>query len=63
MQSLVCIDFLDERAFPEWVAIIGLRNRIVHEYMNLDMGLVLKLVRGRDYRQVVDFLLAPVELR
>jgi len=40
-----------------WTAIIGLRNRIVHDYMNIDMMLVLNLVKQDTYRFIVDFLM------
>ena len=44
----------------EWNSIIGLRNRIVHDYMNVDMALVLGLVRDQRYRFVTEFLLLPI---
>ncbi len=43
-----------------WNAAIGLRNRIVHDYMNIDMPRVLDLVKSRQYRFITDFLLAPM---
>ncbi len=43
-----------------WNAIIGLRNRIVHDYMNIDVSQVIELVRKEQYRFITDFLLAPV---
>ena len=49
-------------SFPQWAAIIGLRNRIVHEYMNLDINRVLELVDSREHAMVVDFLLTPPDL-
>ncbi|NOX92193.1 MAG: DUF86 domain-containing protein [Gammaproteobacteria bacterium] len=45
---------------PAWNAAIGLRNRIVHEYMNIDVSRVLELVYVEQYRFVVEFLLAPI---
>ncbi len=39
---------------------IGIRNRIVHDYMNIDMGVILDLVRDERYRFIVDFLLSPI---
>lgn len=51
---------IDRDDLPAWNASIGLRNRIVHDYMNIDMSLVLELVRTERYRFVADFLLAPV---
>ena len=44
----------------KWNAIIGLRNRIVHDYMNIDMALVLSLVRDQRYRVVTEFLMLPI---
>jgi uncharacterized protein YutE (UPF0331/DUF86 family) len=43
-----------------WNAAIGLRNRIVHDYMNIDMQRVLELVKNEQYRFITDFLLAPM---
>ncbi len=43
-----------------WNAAIGLRNRIVHDYMNIDMLRVLGLVKNEQYRFITDFLLAPI---
>ncbi len=48
-------------AIEEWNAIISLRNRIVHDYMNVDMASVLQLVREQRYRIVTRFLLAPID--
>ena len=43
-----------------WNAAIGLRNRIVHDYMNIDMQRVLELVKKDQYRFITDFLLTPI---
>jgi len=43
-----------------WNAAIGLRNRIVHDYMNIDMLRVLELVKNEQYRFITDFLLEPI---
>ncbi len=47
-------------SIEEWNAIIGLRNRIVHDYMNIDMVFVLGLVRDQRYRLVTEFLMQPI---
>jgi len=44
-----------------WNSIIGLRNRIVHEHMNIDMARVLDLVRENKYQFVVAFLLRSID--
>lgn len=46
-------------AISEWHAIVGLRNRIVHDYMNIDMDTVLELVKQQRYQTVYTFLLQP----
>jgi len=43
-----------------WNAVIGLRNRIVHDYMNINMPQVLELVKDERYAFVRDFLMAPI---
>ena len=43
-----------------WNAAIGLRNRIVHDYMNIDMHRVLDLVKNGQYRFITEFLMAPI---
>lgn len=45
---------------PAWNAIIGLRNRIVHDYMNIDMQRVQELVALGRHEFVTEFLLKPV---
>lgn len=44
----------------EWNRVVGLRNRIVHDYMNIRMELVLDLVKKDEYRMIADFLLQPI---
>lgn len=43
-----------------WNAAIGLRNRIVHDYVNIDMVRVLELVKNEQYRFITNVLLAPI---
>lgn len=46
--------------YYNWNTVIGLQNRIVHDYMNIDLQRVLGLVKKTHYRFISDFLLAPV---
>lgn len=43
-----------------WNNAIGIRNRIVHDYTNIDMNVVFDLVREAKYRFVAEFLLRPI---
>jgi uncharacterized protein YutE (UPF0331/DUF86 family) len=52
---------LREAELSAWNAAIGLRNRIVHDYMNIDMQQVLELVCMARYGFIAEFLLAPIE--
>jgi len=40
----------------KWNSVIGLRNRIVHEYMAVDMHLIFELVNQKQYLFITDFL-------
>jgi uncharacterized protein YutE (UPF0331/DUF86 family) len=60
-RALARILCLSWQELEQWDAIIGLRNRIVHDYMNLDMRRVLQVVESGGYAFVVDFLLASPE--
>jgi uncharacterized protein with HEPN domain len=42
---------------PDWNAIVGLRNRIVHDYMNIDMDQVTAWVMAEQDAFVCAFLL------
>jgi uncharacterized protein YutE (UPF0331/DUF86 family) len=52
--------FIDDEAMQNWTAAIGLRNRIVHDYLNVDMTIVETLVKERKYQLQVQFLLNPI---
>jgi uncharacterized protein YutE (UPF0331/DUF86 family) len=45
---------------PAWNAVVGLRNRIVHDYMNINMELILQTIASGKHQFVVDFLLQQV---
>jgi uncharacterized protein YutE (UPF0331/DUF86 family) len=53
--------FIDAMALNEWNAAIGLRNRIVQNYMNIDAALVNELVLAGKHPFIADFLVRPIE--
>ncbi len=55
--SLARLGSIDQADMEEWNSAIGLRNRIVHDYMNVDMSLVLQLISQKQYQFLTDFLL------
>lgn len=53
---------IDMQSLPAWNAVIGLRNRIVHDYMNVDMGKVLELVTSGKDKFITEFLLKSIDV-
>lgn len=51
---------INPASLEQWNLAIGLRNRIVHEYMNLDISLILQLVSQKQYQFLTDFLCKPM---
>ena len=62
LAALARLRVIAEADLPAWNAAIGLRNRIVHEYMNIDIERVLELVRADQHRFVTEFLLDPLNI-
>jgi uncharacterized protein YutE (UPF0331/DUF86 family) len=56
-RALTNLGFISHSDLPSWNAIIGLRNRIVHDYMNIDMRQVFDLLEADKEQFVVSFLL------
>jgi uncharacterized protein YutE (UPF0331/DUF86 family) len=59
--SLVRLGKVNAEDLQQWNLVIGLRNRIVHDYMNVDMRLVYQLIRQKRYLFVTAFLCQPIE--
>ncbi len=56
-EALATHGLLAQDDVPTWGALVGLRNRIVHDYMNIDMAQVRAWVLADKDRFVSDFLL------
>ncbi len=50
-------DLIDPTMLERWNSVIGLRNRIVHEYMNIEWNVILEIVKNQEYQFITDFLL------
>jgi len=59
-QALANANAINQERLSEWNAVIGLRNRIVHDYMNIEFDKVLTLLREERDRLVIDFLLIKI---
>lgn len=54
--ALAELGLIQPQDLSSWNAVVGLRNRIVHDYMNIDMAQVLSLVAANQPQFIVDFL-------
>jgi uncharacterized protein YutE (UPF0331/DUF86 family) len=61
-KALAAHNLIATADLPQWNAAIGLRNRIVHDYMNIDMAQVLNLVATDKAEFIIRFLTTPVIL-
>jgi len=57
---LADIGQIPREQITDWNRAIGLRNRIVHDYMNIRMDVILDLVQNEQYGFIADFLLKPI---
>ena len=53
---------ITDAQLQQWNAAVGLRNRIIHEYMNVDMTVVFALIEQQDYQFILDFLRQPIAI-
>jgi uncharacterized protein YutE (UPF0331/DUF86 family) len=58
--TLVRVGVIATDDLPAWNALVGIRNRIVHDYMNIDLGRIHALVLENRYRFVSDLLMKPI---
>jgi uncharacterized protein YutE (UPF0331/DUF86 family) len=61
--SLKRMGAMNAEEYSKWSSAIGIRNRIVHEYMNLKMDLILNWVKTERYRFIVKFLEAKMDIQ
>ncbi|MDO9048441.1 MAG: DUF86 domain-containing protein [Methylobacter sp.] len=51
---------INPQELQQWNSAIGLRNRIVHDYMNIDMQLVYELITNDRLQFIAAFLHKPI---
>ena len=61
--TLLRIGALEPEDLSNWNALVGIRNRIVLDYMNIDFGRINARVLERKYRFVTEFLMKNSGIR
>lgn len=51
---------INSQELQQWNSAIGLRNRIEHDYMNIDMRLVYELIANDRHQLIAAFLHKPI---
>jgi uncharacterized protein YutE (UPF0331/DUF86 family) len=59
-KAMASLGLIETNELPQWNSIIGLRNRIVHDYMTIEMDRITALVAKNHEQFVVNFLLKPM---
>lgn len=58
--KLHALGYINADQLRDWTAAIGMRNRIVHEYLNVSMTVVEEIIVKQYYQLQIDFLLAEM---
>jgi uncharacterized protein YutE (UPF0331/DUF86 family) len=58
--ALVSAELLPAQELPAWNAVVGLRNRIVHDYMNIDFDQIAAVLAADKDLFVIEFLLKEI---
>ena len=51
---------ITQQQLTHWNAIIGMRNRIVHDYMNVDINIIYLLITNNGHQMIGEFLCKPI---
>lgn len=58
--AMLCqLEQITSSELQAWQRAIGLRNRIVHDYLNLDARVIYRFIDSNAYQFMLDFLNAP----
>ena len=55
-KDLALLGIINKDDMQTWNSIIGLRNRIVHDYMSIDIEQIISLIVVRKHEFIIDFL-------
>ena len=58
--KLQTLGYISSDQLRDWTAAVGMRNRIVQEYLNVSMAVVEEIIVKQQYQLQIDFLMAEM---
>lgn len=55
-ELLMSLGRLSQQELNQWKRVIGMRNALVHDYLNVDRQIVLAVLQQKAYQQLLDFI-------
>jgi len=54
------VGFFDDETYGEFIKMIGFRNAMIHDYMDFNEEILIKIVKEKKYEKLYNFLLSDV---
>ena len=61
IEKLTQLQYLDESESINWRKIIGMRNALVHDYLNIDKDIIKHVIRNKHYESLFEFADKAIE--
>jgi len=52
---------IDDETYKSLLSAVGFRNALIHDYMNFNDNILLRLLHEKEYLDIFEFLIAEVD--
>lgn len=56
------VGFFDDETYGEFIKMIGFRNAMIHDYMDFNDDILIKIVKDKKYEKLYNFLVSNVDI-